>query len=298
MSFMQSLLKDIEKDISKNILNFLTIISDKYSLDKDELLQIWNDGSKGYPTSELSLSSTSSTSPKKIFSLLTGKKPEEEKKELKKEEKKGKASPKKEIDVEELKNDKDLDPRKLLNYNVSELKALCKRHGLKVSGKKEDLIKRLQGKEDDEEEVKEVKEVKKDVKKKSPTKKEKEVEDVKTLKKIETKVPTIDFRRNEFGHIMHTESKVVIDKETKEVYAHQNDDGTLSSLTPDDIEICKKYNLNYRLPENLDVNKKGFDDVKIKEMEEDEEKKVDEEVEYEEEEVEYEEYEEEEEIIE
>ena len=288
MSIIQKLLKDIESDISKSINVFINTLSEKYSLDTDELLRIWNEGSV-YPKSELSLSSSSNS--KKIYSLLTGNNVEkEEKKEVKKEEKKGKSSPKKEIDLESLQNDKDLEPRKLLNYNVSELKALCKRHGLKVSGKKEDLIKRLKGKEDDEEQEEEVK---KEVKKKSPTKKEKETQDVKVLKKIETKAPTLDFRRNEFGNIMHTESRIVLDKETKEVYAHQNEDGTLGSLTHDDIEICKKYNLEYRLPENLDANKKGLDDVKVEEMEEPEkeEKKEDEEVEYEE-------YEEEEEIME
>lgn len=293
---IHKLLKNIESDISKSIDVFINILSEKYSLEKDELLRIWNEGNS-YSKSELSLSSSSSSNnSKKIYSLLTGNNIEdsdqdnEEKKEIKKEVKK-KSSPKREIDTDALKNDKDLDPRKLLNYNVTELKALCKRHGLKVSGKKDELIKRLQGKEENEEEE-EKKEVKKEVKKKSPTKKEKESEDVKTLKKIETKVPTIDFRRNEFGNIMHTGSKLIIDKETKEVYAHQNDDGTLNSLNPDDIEICKKYNLNYRLPENLDSDKKGLDDVKIAEMDEEEEKE--EEVEYEE----YEEYEEEEEIME
>jgi len=57
-------------------------------------------------------------------------------------------------------------------------------------------------------------------------------------------------------------------------------------LTVEDIELCKKYKFNYKLPENLNVNK-SLDDVNIEEVEEEEEldeEDIEEEVEEEEEE--------------
>ena len=61
MSIIQKLLKDIETNISKHVHAFIHTVSEKYSLDNEELLRIWSEGS-AYSKSELSLSSSSSPS--------------------------------------------------------------------------------------------------------------------------------------------------------------------------------------------------------------------------------------------
>jgi hypothetical protein len=61
----------------------------------------------------------------------------------------------------------------------------------------------------------------------------------------------------------------VFDRDDQVVIGKQCDDGSIQDLDDDDIETCKKYKFDYRIPENLDKNKKN-DDVVIEEMEEEE----------------------------
>lgn len=250
-NFYAKIEKEFSELLKSHISELVVDISKEFGLDEEQLKNFIN-GRITKPTQ------------KKIGDFFVK---EEKKEEVKKVEKKAKKEEKpEEVDKEALANDKDLDIRKLLNYSLAELKALCKRYNLKQTGKKDELIKRLQGKEGETEEEK------KEVKKKSPTKKEKESNDTKTLKKIENNAPVINVRRNEHGNLMHVDSGLVMDKETKTFYGKQLSDGRVADLTQEDIETCKMYNLNYRLPENLDKNKRGLDDIKIDEMESDEEK--------------------------
>ncbi len=72
----------------------------------------------------------------------------------------------------------------------------------------------------------------------------------------------------------------------KMVYGKQTDEPSILPLTAEDIEVCKRYKFNYKLPENLNVNK-SLDDIKIDDMEEEEldEEDIEEDIEEEEEEV-------------
>lgn len=227
---MSSIYSKIINNISVSISELLENISEKYSLPLEELNEMWMN------ESEKPKKVTKKVSPKKINS-------EEEK-------------------VPDPSQDKDLDPQKIINYSVSELKELCKRYNLKVSGKKDELIARLTSGDKKKEEEK--KETIIDVMKK-PTKKD-ETKDEKVLKKISPKV--IVPRRNEFGNYMHAETKLVFDKITKLVIGRQMDNGEIAILNKDDIENCNKYKLAYVLPENLDSGKKGLEDVKVEELEE------------------------------
>jgi hypothetical protein len=67
----------------------------------------------------------------------------------------------------------------------------------------------------------------------------------------------------------------VFNKETKTVIGKQNPNGKLESLTDKDIETCKKYKFLYKLPENLSVDK-GFLNVKVDELDEEDEEELDE----------------------
>jgi hypothetical protein len=277
-----------QEKLENTILELLQQIGRKYSIPYDELESLYLSDSKKTDHKEIS-EIEKKVSPKtvKIEDILIGKKEE------KKIEKK--SSPKKsnDIDQDKLKSDPDLDPIKLNNYSLDELKGLCKRHSLKVSGKKADLIKRLQGKEGEEEEEKTTKKISPE---KKPTKKQEQTETKILEEKITERTPTLNVRRNGFGNFEHQTTGLVLDPQTKCVYGKQIDDGSIADLTADDIDQCNKYKMNYILPENLNKNKKGLDDVKIEELEEKQEIFEEEEIEYEE--IEYEEEEIEEEEIE
>ena len=148
--------------------------------------------------------------------------------------------------VEELDDDQKL---KLMKSSVAELKAMCKKKGYKVSGKKADLIHRLLNGED----------VKKKVKKNTV----KEVP--KIIKKLSDNISTIQIRKNQFGNFEHSETKFIFNKETQQVIGKQNEDGTIDDLEKSDVELCHKFKFKYIIPENL--NKNNNDDINLDEME-------------------------------
>jgi hypothetical protein len=115
-----------------------------------------------------------------------------------------------------------------------ELQDMCKVKSLKVSGTKTDLIKRIEEFE---------------VLKKGDQPVLKESSDS-VLDKI-AKVPVIEIRRNKFGNFEHSDTSFIFNQETNKVCGKQNPDGSISSLTIDEINICHKYKFNYDIPSNL-----------------------------------------------
>ena len=91
----------------------------------------------------------------------------------------------------------------------------------------------------------------------------------------------------------HEETSLVFNNKTQKVYGKQNPDGTVSDLTPEDINLCNKYKFSYYIPDNLD-KKSNMKDVELKELDDEDELEEEVEEEYDE----YEEEEEEEEIYE
>ena len=85
-----------------------------------------------------------------------------------------------------------------------------------------------------------------------------------------SKTSTIPIRRNQFNNHEHPETCLVFCVKTKKVIGKQQDDGSVSQLTTDDIENCHKFKFEYFVPENLD-NKTKLDDEKVEELEEEEE---------------------------
>lgn len=148
--------------------------------------------------------------------------------------------------VAELDDDQKL---KLMKSSVAELKAMCKKKGYKVSGKKADLIHRILNGGD----------VKKKVKKKTV----KEIP--KIIKKLSDNISTIQIRKNQFGNFEHSETKFIFNKETQQVIGKQNEDGTIDDLEKSDVELCHKFKFKYIIPENL--NKNNNDDINLDEME-------------------------------
>ena len=144
----------------------------------------------------------------------------------------------------------------LEKFSCTDLKALCKANGMKVSGKKSDLVKRLVDGDK-----------KPSPKKKSPAKKVKKQTTVEeSIKKGASKV---QIRRNNFQNYEHVDTGLIFNPEEQVVIGKQstnaNGESEILELTKDDIEQCNKYKFKYRQPENL--NDTNY--IKVSELEED-----------------------------
>ena len=220
-----SLSTKIQSAIEETINLYINEVSNKYNLDKNELLKLWDN--KG----EFKVNNT--------------------------------VTP-----LKEVKKDNDL-----LKLGKSELIEMCKAKALKVSGSKQDLVDRIMNAEAN----KIVAVAEKKGQKTSPP----------IIKKLVEKIQNIHIKRNKFNNFEHEETSLVFNNKTQKVYGKQNPDGTVSDLTPEDINLCNKYKFSYYIPDNLD-KKSNMKDVELKEL--DDEDELEEEVEEE-----YDEYEEEEE---
>jgi hypothetical protein len=160
----------------------------------------------------------------------------------------------------------DIDENALLQYKKPEIQALCRQRGLKCTGTKEQLIALLLSKDGSSAAKKEV------VSKKSePIKK---VSSTPVAQKLVSSIPTVAIRRNQHGNHEHPETSFVFDKKTKKAIGKQNEDGTIDDLTSEDIDICNQWKFQYVLPDNLDKKTK-LNDVKVDELDYEDEEVLD-----------------------
>ena len=167
-----------------------------------------------------------------------------------------------------------MDETTLSQYKKPELQALCRQKALKCTGTKEQLIGYLLEKNT-------IASDKTPSKKEAPVKKTIEVKNVSTpvAKKLTSSIPTVAIRRNQHGNHEHPDTSLVFDKKTKKAIGKQNEDGTIDDLTLEDIDVCNQWKFQYVLPSNLD-KKTELKDVKVEELdyEDDEMLESDEEV--------------------
>lgn len=165
--------------------------------------------------------------------------------------------------------DLEITKEKIMEATKDGLIAMCKKRGLKQSGKKDELYKRLMDSliashnsstSNSSTNANEKKIVKNDAPK------------VKTggtvIDKIKEQSRVFEqvLRKNKFGYYMHTETCLVFNTD-KMVHGRQNmENGSILDLTVEDIEICKKFKFPYKIPENLNSSK-NLNDVKIEEIE-------------------------------
>lgn len=166
--------------------------------------------------------------------------------------------------------DLEITKEKIMEATKDGLIAMCKKKGLKQSGKKEELYKRLMdsliaahnsgSSNSSNSNVIDKKVVKNDIPK------------VKTggavVDKIREQSRVFEqvLRKNKFGYYMHTETFLVFNTD-KIVHGRQNmENGSILDLTVEDIEICKKFKFPYKIPENLNSSK-NLNDIKIEEIE-------------------------------
>lgn len=165
-----------------------------------------------------------------------------------------------------------MDEATLSQCKKVDLQALCRQKALKCTGTKEQLIGYLLGKDATSTSPS---------KKEPPVKKAIEEKSISTpvAKKLTSSIPTVAIRRNQHGNHEHPDTSLVFDKKTKKAIGKQNEDGTIDDLTPEDIDICNQWKFQYVLPSNLD-KKMALKDVKVDELdcEDDEVLESDEEV--------------------
>jgi hypothetical protein len=253
---MSGLYQTIFENIENYISEYAKLISQKYNLDHSEVFSLWSQ--------------------------------QVDKKSLPLQETKAKRSPKVASPKKSSEEHFDMSPTALVKYTRDELAAVCKKLGLKVSGKKQELLDRIlekqgvsgENKEKSESpKAKESKVVeKKEAKKRSPAKKK---EDSEVVKKITSYIPQINLKRNKWGNYEHLETKLVFDPETQQVIGKQEENGDVVEIDEQDIENCNKFKFSYKMPENLNKGKKDMDNVKIDELEEEEDEQVEEEPEIE-----------------
>lgn len=222
MSFKQSLTNLIETHLE----NYTNIISERYGLNRTELLGLWGN------TPGVNLSGA----------------------------KKSTAATIADVDTE------DLSPERLYKCNKAELSALCKAKGVKCTGNKSELLERLMGDEKNEAETKTKTKTKPETVTKSKSS-AKGVESMSVVKKLTSDIPPIIVRKNAFGNFVHPSTRLVFKPSTDMVIGKEEDDGTVTDLTDDDIETCKQYKFKYIIPDNLD-GKANLDDVKVEELDE------------------------------
>jgi hypothetical protein len=152
----------------------------------------------------------------------------------------------------------------LQKCTVSDLKAMLKLKGLKMTGTKDQLIARyLDGKNE------------------TMSAGKPSVQSVmKTKVSEQVKVPVLQIRKNQYGFFEHMESGLVFNTD-KKVVGKMKEDGTVSELDEEIVDLCNKYKFEYEIPESFENEV----EEEVKEMEEEDELEEEELVDEEEEEL-------------
>ena len=159
--------------------------------------------------------------------------------------------------------DTEITKEKIMVATKDMLAAMCKKKGLKMSGKKEELVSRLLDSLSSSSSSATSSST--STKPSSNSKKD----DSPVVKAAKASIGELAIRRNKHGNFEHMQTGLVFNTE-KQVYGKQLDSGEVKALTSEDIETCKKYKFPFKLPDNLNVNK-SLDDIKVDEIEEEEE---------------------------
>lgn len=142
--------------------------------------------------------------------------------------------------------------QELQKLSKNELIEMCKNKKLKVSGSKNDLISRI---------------ISVETQNKQPETQQPETQQT-IIKKLAEKIPKLEIKKNDFGNYEHKETSFIFDSKTQKVYGKQNEDGTISELSSEDINLCNKHKFSYLIPNNLD-KKINILDVKVDELDDD-----------------------------
>lgn len=112
--------------------------------------------------------------------------------------------------------------------------------------------------------------------KKETTKKTEKSETSESSSTLKSKQKKLVIKRNKDGLFEHQPTGFVIDEKSKEVYGKYVN-GSVIELTVEDLELCKKYDLNARIPKNLKNDKSNEDEEEEEECEDEDEEEEEEE---------------------
>ena len=277
---MENLKAKMMKEFQVYINAMTKDLMSKYEASLDALISSGEDAPE--PSVEVNeVKETKKKSPAKKAKKEEVVEPVEEPKEVKKKSPAKKAKKEEEekisIPFEETQSD-------LVGAKKDQLAVWCKKYGLKSTGKVDELMSRLIDYKKEHPPVNDKEEetvtkptpvrsllqrggllngVKSTPKKSAPAPVQTPV-----MKKFLANKPNYVLSRNKFGNYEDPKTGLVFDKDDKIVIGKQDASGTILDLTDEDIEACKQYKYNYRLPENLDAHKKGLKHVKVEEVEE------------------------------
>ena len=74
------------------------------------------------------------------------------------------------------------------------------------------------------------------------------------IEKTQAKTPSLVCRKNKFGLLQIDSTNLIFDQKSNKISGKQIDDGSLSLLNQEDLDLCKKLGLDFSLPENLEPN--------------------------------------------
>lgn len=138
------------------------------------------------------------------------------------------------------------------DLNKAELVAMCKKKGLKCTGRKEELVSRIiafdEGGQQDNSVVKN-KTVSTSIPVSSLKSTKKDAANF-LKQKLSTGQKEIRITTNEFGNDVHADTGLVFNRSSQAI-GKQTVDGTVATLSIDDINICNKYGFEYIIPDNL-----------------------------------------------
>jgi hypothetical protein len=140
---------------------------------------------------------------------------------------------------------------------VDKLKEMCRAKKLKVTGKKADLVQRLENPNEPENKAG------------NTTRKKKSLFKTRDLSKIVEKlrgpISRLAVRKNAEGQYVHLETHLVFDPRSQKAIGRWKD-GQVKWLTKHDVEVCLKLGVAYELPENLDLGVVKVVDKKVEEV--------------------------------
>ena len=148
-----------------------------------------------------------------------------------------------------IESDSKISSEQIMAANVAQLKAFCKSKKLPVGGKRQDLIDRLIKSQSDSQGADTVSSDQTvDKAKDQPKKKKRSPNRMPSIP-----ISSIHLKKNSHGNYEHPETKLVFDKESKQVYGKQLDDGTIATLTEHDIQQCDQFKFTYVMPETINT---------------------------------------------
>lgn len=116
---------------------------------------------------------------------------------------------------------------------------------------------------------------------KSSSSKKAEKQDPPVIQSLKKSVAEFVVVKNRWGNFEHSATRFVF--VNRIVVGTQTDNGDIATLTPDDIERCKREKLSYKAPEKLVSDAAAVENIKLDEEDEEEEEELEDEIDLEDE---------------